>query len=1256
VPLPSRLTQGIDHWGYLNGALGAVSMIGEDAYRVCTSGQYGNRTANTGWSQYGTITAISHSTGGTTHLEYENHKAQNYTPIIGGSRIKKVTFVDSISNLKTVKRYDYKEVNGNSSGFLCLKPVYHFDDKQYFAGAPNQYWTSGLYQQLLSESGRPSVGYNRVKESIISGDETDTLGYTVSEFLQPNMEINIQETAYFNCHQEWSPTLQDSVTVCDTIKYVRPWKWQPTHENTIGVPSRVAIYGKANQILSEKSSVYSETQLQGVSTGNGNAWGTNYHSFRSVGENYNFEYLYYEYFNNYRLSSETSKLYSQDGTNPVSTTTTYLYKDDLPDYRAFYPKRHNQVVKTLTTDSYGNTVSNWTKYAMDFEFSMISPTNVEAQGISALLAKGIKTAVIENISRTKQSTFSTDEFVTGATYQTYYKADSGSVVKAGMPKSSFVLENVPTLIMTEAFNNATTNTFTRSTDFDLKSTINSFTTVGLPIQNTNRFGAVSKITYDATYPTLPISQTSNVGQASEQTTSMAYAKMLYGVSKQTGVNSLEVNSEYYPDGKLKQQTDKDGKVLKHIQYVYRGQTDSDPLLVTNVGYNRIITRIPRIATTTPLTLTHTDCVISVVYMDGAGRVVENLGYRASPNEKDMVSGITEYDKFNRPKKQWLSVEKSLLTSGAVTSLSDGSLLDTAIAKSIARTFYQDQKPYSEVFEYEQALTSRVFKSYGVGKVWQDSSKYVKMDYLTGTGIKKLFVSNTSDLMSIGTYTTYQLSKSITTDERGSIVIEYKDKSGNVVQRDVQVDNTSTYLSTLFAFDPAGRLRFIFPPKAVNALGSSTTLNVESWGEFNENVYATHYDGRGRVFESHKPGIGWSRAVHSRLNQTCLSQDDDELAKNNTWSYIQADGLGRTVRTGQMQLPAVFTRDSLQKIFNAFVDNQQFEERSTTTGNIQQYTNRSFPVVLRAYITENNWKTHTYYDDYTWTKKSNWDGGSTEADYDFQTHPFGANRYANSKGLSTGSKIKHEIWGDGNWFSSVNYYDNKNRVIENITTNHVLKRNQSDFQFNFIGETIQNQSVYRKDGTPDQAITHRMIYDHIGRTKEVYYTLAQGATKKIDSLKMVSNSFDAIGRIKIKFVQPNSNVVSSIQSGYWSPTNTGLWQNGVIPSITTPVAINAGHTITIPPNNTFAVGTLYNAGKLEFQIGAKLQLGTLPAVKGAALQVIEYSYNVRSQLRGVNLNANGDPQVSQDKLFSYKLDYHQDNRYFNNLEFKWQMQL
>jgi RHS repeat-associated protein len=1220
--LPSRFTQGIDHWGYLNGALGSNNMIGEDAFRVCASNQFGNRTATEGWSQYGTLTAISHSTGGSTILEYENHIARNYTRILGGSRIKKIMFVDSISNLKTAKRYDYQQINGKSSGFLCLKPVYHFDSKTNFASAPNQYWYSGLYQQLLSESGRPAVGYSRVKETILSGDEIDSLGYTISEFLQPLDEINLVETVIDRSSCTTTPTFPP-VTTCDTYYYLRPWKWFPYHENTVGVPSRVAVYGKANQLLSEKSSAYTEQQLQVSAPDN---FQQNYRSFRYEGQNYSFERQFFQFFQTFRVTSDTTKTYNQNGTNPVVSISNYEYPVQA---------KHNQLIKTTIKDSYGSTLTNTMKYPLDFQFDMTLPSNVEAQGIQALQQKHILSAVIESISKTKQDINSNDVFITGANYQTFYKADSTGV-KAGMPKSSFSLENLPRLSMTEANYDPNTSVFTRSSDYDLKATAIAYTSIGLPVQSSVRFGTTSKITYDANYPTLALSQISNFGLTSEQTTSMIYDKILYGVSKQTGVNGLSVSNEFYTDGKLKQQTDKDGNVLKHIQYVYRGQADDDPLLTTNVSYNRIITRIPRIATTSPLDLNHLDCVISVVYMDGTGRVVENVGYRVSPNQKDMVSGMVEYDKFNRPKKTWLSVESSQNT---------GALLDTAVVKTIARAFYQDQMPYSEVLEYEDSPLSRVFKSYGVGKVWRDSSKYVQMEYQTATGIKRLFVNNDDDYMAIGTYLGYQLSKIISTDERGSQVIEYKDKSGNVVQRDVQVDNTTNYLTTLFCFDAAGRLRYIFPPKAVIALGTSTGLNVESWAEFNENVYSTHYDGRGRVFESHKPGIGSSRVVYNRMNQPVLSQDDDELAKNNTWNFAQMDSYGRTVKTGQIQLEAGYTRELLQDIFDNFTVNKQFEQRLPigSPGEVFGYDNNSFPNILRGFITEASLKNVSYFDDYDWRTNNPYSGQIT--DYDFKANPYNSTAYSttNAKGLMTGGLRKIDNFGDF-WFPRIGYFDDKNRPIQSIGYQDLYARNQSDNKYNFVGESLINRSIYRKSGDLDRTITKENTLDYAGRTEDYYYTLREGTVDKVPRLKMFSLFYDNIGRLKTKIVEPKDNVTGSLLSGDWSVGST--WTNGIVPNLTNAAVINQGHIITIPAGATVQAGSLYDGGMLKFLNNSRLILGSLAPVRSAGLQTIEYLYNVRSQIRGVNLDASENPQVSQNKLFSYKIDYHEDGRYFD----------
>jgi RHS repeat-associated protein len=1229
-PLPSRFTQGIDHWGYLNGALSANTMIGEDAFRVCTSGQYALKTATVGWSQYGTLTAISHSTGGTTLLDYENHKASNYTSIVGGSRVKRITYIDSVSNLKTVKRYDYLQTNGKSSGFLCLKPVYHFDDKSNLTGLHNEYWYSGLYQQIVSESGRPAVGYARVKETILTGTETDSLGNTVSEFLQPTTEINLIETVTYNCVTQYPPAVPYPITTCDTSRYLRPWKWIPFHENTVGVPSKVSVYGRANQLLSVKSNVYTEQSLQVSSPG---FFQANYHSFRYEGQNYNFERYYGEIFNTYRLTSDTTKTYSQDGTNPIITFSNHEYP---------LHAKHNQLIKSTTTDSYGNTIENSVKYAADFDFAMLPPTNVEAKGIYQLKQKHIINGVIENITRKKD--FTATSFVVNASYQSYYDKDSVTF-KAGMPKSKYVLENVPRANLTEVSYDASTDTFTKDGVYDLKITVDAYTPIGLPVQSSVRFGSTAKINYDATYPTLAISQTSNVGQVSEQTATTEYAKILYGASKQTSVNGLSVTNEYYADGKLKQQTDKDGKILKYLQYVYRGQDDSDPKLTTDKTHNRIITRMPRFATTDALNLGVDSCLISVQYLDGSGRTVMNVGYRASPNKKDMISGVVDYDAFNRPLRNWLSVE---------SSKSDGSMLDTALVKSTAKSFYVDAMPYSEVLEYEASPLSRIYKSYGEGKIWRDSSKYVQNKYETATGIKRFRLFYDSDIAYIGTYSTYELSKMTSIDERGNKVIEYKDKSGNVIQKDVQVDAT-TYLSTCYVFDVANRLRFILPPKAYNALGTLGTIAFESWAEFNENVYAFHYDGKSKIVESHKPGIGWFRTIYSRLNVAVMNQDDDELAKNNTWNFAQMDGQERLIRDGQVQLPSTYTRAYLQNLFDTFTDAKQFEERDTIQStSFRKYTNRSFPTALRTYINDATWKNIHYFDDYNFRYT---DGSSgTIAQYGFQVNPYNSTAYSvtNAKGLMTGGLHKIDNFGDFAFPNAV-YYDDKNRPLQRIFYQDLYARNQGDIKYNFIGETLQSQMIYRKRGDLDRTRTAENILDHSGRTKDVYYTLKEGTVDKVPRFKMNSLFFDNIGRLKSKHIQPNANVTSSLQSGTWTTAN--IWTNSTIPSITTPAVINSGHIITIPANTTVQAGTLYDVGKLTFLTNAKLQMGSLAPVKGAALQVIEYHYSVRGQMRGVNLDASGNTQVSQDKLFSYKIDNHEDGRYFDGSisKFSWKSQ-
>jgi RHS repeat-associated protein len=1204
--LPSRFTQGVDHWGYLNGANGSTNMIGEDAFRACSNNQFGNRTATTAWSQYGTLTDIIHSTGGSTVLEYENHEARNYPTIIGGSRIKKTTFIDSVSNIRNIKTYSYLQNNGQSSGFLTLKPVYHFDDNA--DGTINQYWVSGLYQQLLSETGRPAVGYSNVKESIVD-PSANLLGYTKSDFSQPLSAPTIQQKIPYNCQITFPPN-GPPVTTCDTLVKMRPYKWNPYHDNSIGSPTRIAVYNANNQLLSEKSMVY------GVGPLGNYVDQTAYRSFRMENKNYNFLGAYYDASTAFRASSDTTKVFSLDGTKPIITINQYLYKDEMDNaYKANYPGTHNQLVKTITTNSLGHQIESLTKYAKDFDFGNTIPPDQDAQGINQLLQKHIYSAVVE--STTKQN-----GNIVAANYQNYYE-------NSGLPKSSYSNENLPRTSFTEAVYSS--STLIKDSNYDLKNIVNSYNPIALPISVTEKYGATSKIDYDATN-TLPIKTYKNFGAVDQQSTQMEYDKKIFGVSKEIGTNGLEVRKEFYANGKLKQILDKDNKVLKHFTYLYRGTTDAT--LKTDSSKNRIITRVPRIATTDATTLTYTDCNISIQYLDGAGRALETVAYKASPSGKSIISGATGYDAFGRAIRNYLPIE---------SDFEDGRFVDTTAVNTKAKAFYgANEICYSEII-YENSPLSRPLKSYGVGKAFRDNNKFSESRYetvSTETGLMKITALIGQNKGFIETYTTNQLFKKISIDERSSQVIEYSDKMGNVIRRDVQSSDTE-YLTTVYVYDDANRLRYVLPPNAYNAVKNQIEF-TESDPAFNEMIYAYHYDGRGRVYETHTPGTGWSRVVYNRLNQPVLTQDDDETSTN-TWNFAQTDGQGRTVRTGQIQTGS--DRATLQGYFDNYVVDSQFEERSTAGGSVAQYTNRSFPTQLQSLITEQSLKTVAYYDNYDWRNGIDANTG-TAANYDYQANTLNTttaySKATSAIGLNTGGLIKDDLNGDL-LMPAVSYYDDKNRNIQTIVYTHLLARDQSDTKYSFNSEVEKSKATYRQSGKADITRTTSHTYDHMGRLKTLSYGLSlyNGGTE----FPMNYFAYDPIGRMTKKYIQPSANEISSSnQNGFWATANT--WQGGSPPNAQSLAVINAGHSVTIPNNASYQAASLLNNGTLTMGTGSMLTLNTMANNGRVALQTIDYSYNIRSQLRGINLDASGNLQTSPEKLFSYKLDYHEDGRYFD----------
>jgi hypothetical protein len=239
--IPSRLTRRIDHWGFFSNPTFSylAGLIGKDYTRPCVSVGSSKDTDNSGfYAQYYTLDSLISSTGTAINLTFDNHEASNFSGKIGGSRIRKVQNIDFISGIKTIKTYDYLKSDGStSSGFIALKPLYHFTDLNNL-----EQWNSGLYAQLLGQTGKPAVGYSRVVEKTVSAfNASNTLGYSVTEYDQNLTEIDL--------------VIPQSSSV--PLPYtVRPWRNHFYHDYTNGVPTRVATYDSNNNLVTEKFSAF----------------------------------------------------------------------------------------------------------------------------------------------------------------------------------------------------------------------------------------------------------------------------------------------------------------------------------------------------------------------------------------------------------------------------------------------------------------------------------------------------------------------------------------------------------------------------------------------------------------------------------------------------------------------------------------------------------------------------------------------------------------------------------------------------------------------------------------------------------------------------------------------------------------------------------------------------------------------------------------------------------------------------------------
>jgi RHS repeat-associated protein len=499
---------------------------------------------------------------------------------------------------------------------------------------------------------------------------------------------------------------------------------------------------------------------------------------------------------------------------------------------------------------------------------------------------------------------------------------------------------------------------------------------------------------------------------------------------------------------------------------------------------------------------------SVQYLDGLGRVKQNVAIKATPSGKDIAIPV-EYDAYGRQVKSYLPVPQSGTQNGALY----------ADPLSNASSQYGNEKIYTEKV-LESSPLGRMQQQRSVGNDW--AAHPVQFSYATNTSadaVKKYTVvtswaeGRTNSEMSLsGAYSENTLYKSAVTDEDGNVTTQFKNKKGQTVltRKKDGTQNADTY----YIYNEYGGLAYTLPPLASASALTSTVLD--------NLCYQYRYDGWNRLVEKKIPGKGWEYMVYDKQDRLVLAQDANLRTTTNNfaakgWMFTKYDQFGRVVYTGFFSNTA--TRTVMQTAVNSMTSNLgNNEARSTTpftlSGMDIYYTKGAFPTGSMKVLSIN------YYDTYP----------SYSFNPAFPSSVMGKNilsdnstaNAVSTKSLPVMSLVKNIE--DDNWTKNYVYYDTKGRAIGTHSINHLGGYTKTESDLDFAGATKQTKVYHKRLNTDtEKIITQTYTYDNQNRLL-VHKHKVDNNPEEI----LAQNEYNELSQLKNKKVG-GTNTATPLQS-------------------------------------------------------------------------------------------------------------------------------
>jgi RHS repeat-associated protein len=502
--------------------------------------------------------------------------------------------------------------------------------------------------------------------------------------------------------------------------------------------------------------------------------------------------------------------------------------------------------------------------------------------------------------------------------------------------------------------------------------------------------------------------------------------------------------------------------------------------------------------------------ISTQYLDGLGRPIQTVLKGATPLGMDMVTAV-DYDALGREQFSYLPFAAN--STGGNTSISDGFFK--------LNPFQQDSTfnkglfgPQGETYFYGQTVfesspLNRSVKTLAPGNSWVGASgggRGISIQYEVNDlsdSVRRWTVANniastipTKDSI----YLAGQLTKTITLDEGGRAVVEYKDKSGRIVLKKVQLSATPGtahmgWLNTYYIYDYLGQLRSVLPPKAVEAIVGGWVVTTTIRDELS---FYYGYDGLGRMIVKKVPGAGEVHMVYDARDRIVMTQDS-LMRYGAQWLVTKYDALNRPQETG------LWANSSLR-----------------TTHEAAAAASITYPVTSSGYAM----LTQAGYDDYDGLPSGAPVGvlvatSVTSANFatTFNAAPLYAQALTQSfqtRGMPTWSKTK-VLGTTSDFLYGVTIYDEQGRGIQVKSSNITGGTDLATTQYDFSGKVLRSHVQHQKAGTGAHTyyVLTMSLYDPRGRLVSVTKRASidndgSGTEKMVSTLR-----YDEMSQLKTK---------------------------------------------------------------------------------------------------------------------------------------------